>query len=268
MINKHIEYEIADFIFNVYETFRTWICPNIQTNIVCSYMVKVARTTTNTIYINIEDIINRYLHILDSDVRKYILETKRFILEVVVHELYHVEQDLINFKYNTDDNYKMNMEYQVIYMTSVFLLKNSYFIYNTFGVLLDEHNLSNKMNISGNKASSFYNRYINDSNSYHINMISGMIKKGSDLNVRNTIYEIDSKRNIIVILNGDEYIIKKDYIYNNNYNELNILNKYINCTSLIGEIKTKVLHKNDTCIIIIKDNTLKTLFTTLKEGVI
>lgn len=269
MINRHIEFEISEFIFKVFETFKRWICPNIEPVILCSYEANVAFRSNNIIYVNIDDILNRNISCIDN-YEEYMLQTKRFVLEVIIHELYHVEQDIINMKYNMIQSYKNDIEHQVIYMTLIFILKNSYYINQMFGVIVDEQTIRGKIDVLvNNNHCIYYNRFIDDNKSFYINILSGMIAKGSPMKLKdltNLIRDIIKMRDIVVIVNNVEYIVKKNYVFNNNYNELNILNKYTNSTSLIGEIKTNVLFNGDACIIQVKDESLKSLFTTLKEG--
>lgn len=270
MINKYTEFEISEFIFKVFETFKHWICPNIEPIILCSYDVEVACRSNNIIYVNIDDILNRNIACINN-YEEYILETKRFILEVIIHELYHVEQDIVNVRYNTNISYRSDIEHQVIYMTLIFILKNSYYIKQMFGVYINEELIRNKINTLVTNHSIFYNRFIDNNESFYINALLGIIDKGcnKDLTMKyitNFIKDISTIKNIIVIINNIKYIVKKNYVFNNNYNELNILNKYTNSTSLIGEIKTDVLFNDDTCLLQVKDESLKSLFTTLKRG--
>lgn len=270
MINKYIEFEISEFIFKVFETFKHWICPNIKPVILCSYEANVAFRSNNIIYVNIDDIINRHINLIDN-YEEYMLETKRFILEVIIHELYHVEQDIVNIKYNMNDLYKNDIEHQVIYMTLIFILKNSYYIKQMFDVIINEEIIRKKINVLTTNHSIFYNRFIDNSESFYTNILLAIIQKGSDNPISVDymmclINNIIGMKDIVVIVNNVEYIIKNNYIYNNNYNGLNILNKYTNNISLIGEIKTDVLFNEDTCIIQVKDKSLKSLFTTLKKG--
>lgn len=269
MLNRNIEYEIADFVFRVFEVFRKIICPNVETRIICSYNTEVAHTSVDTIYINIEDIFNKNIDCINN-YEEYMLRTKRFILEVIIHELYHVEQHVILVKYNKSKIYRSNIEHQVIYMTNVFLLKNSYYIYQLFGVTLDEERIYKIINTLSNYHSIFYDRFINNYESYYQNIISGIIRKSNsnisfnDINL--IIRKIKKMKNVVIKINGNEYKIKNNFIYNNNCNELNILNKYISCISLVGEIKLDILNDGESCILQVQDNSLRNLFTELKEG--
>lgn len=272
MINKEIEYIIAEFIFNVFETFKGWICPNIDTRILCSYRVKVATCSNDTLYINIDDILNKHINSINN-YEEYILNTKRFVLEVIIHELYHVEQDSINLYYSMDENYKLQKEAEVIYMSLIFLLKNSYYIYQTFGITLDEQRIRTRIEETVNSGYfQMYDRMIyDDSNTFCLNTLNALIVKGMNDNrsyyidfIEKTIGNI---ANVIVFINKDKYVLKNDFIYNNNYNELNTLYKYISSNSLIGEVKTELLHSEEynAYVVKVKDNSLKSLFTKLKE---
>lgn len=256
ILSKQIENELFAYFNSILEYSKPKICPTTSIQVLNYNEVDIAATMNNIIYINFNNIFNTYYDALYNNCRQqYILYTKRLLTEVIVHELYHIEQEIIHALYNLDKDYKANIEKDVIYMSLIFILQNSYNI-NKLGVLIDEFEIRYRMKLLFDNYIPLYERSLaTENNIYCLNIILYFITYCEDrkrLIIKNDFLEnISSYKNIVLNINNIQYILKKDYVYNNNYNELNqIINKYntIDCDYKKGEVIVNVLydHISDT----------------------
>lgn len=151
-------------------------------------------------------------------------QLKRWIIMVIIHELYHTDQIIITSKLN-DKNYVNYIENAVEVMTTIYLGNHRQEIYNVFGVLINDSN---------NLREYMYN-YISGSGNYRRNSIVDHIFLclcdiiRTDKAFINELFEvyyryIESDKNIVLFVERDKYIYVK---YNNDIIDIKIFNDFM-----------------------------------------
>ena len=151
-------------------------------------------------------------------------QLKRWIVMVVIHELYHTDQIIDTTLLMCDTNYENYIENAVEVMTTIYIANHREEIYNTFGVLVSDNN---------NLKEYMYN-YISGSGNYrrknlvqHIFLcLSDAIRLESFINELFHIYYkyIESDKNILLFVARDKYIYIKEQ---NNLIDINLFNDFM-----------------------------------------
>lgn len=225
-MNRQLEIEFLKLISNTFNLLKQYICPRTDVFIINHDEAPVAATRNNVIYYNFKDFCNKYIHLYEYNYNDYVIYTKRFIVEVLIHELFHIEQDIVAMYYMSDDKYKSDIEDDVVYRTLIFQLQYANLIKNNLGVIIDEEEINFRLQMVFSDYIPRYSRY-HSSNSYFINLLIIILHKTKLAALQFYLDNLENIKNLYLEINGVKYILKENYVYNNNYNELNIVtNRY------------------------------------------
>lgn len=151
-------------------------------------------------------------------------QLKRWIVMVVIHELYHTDQIIDTTLLMYDDKYEKYIENAVEVMTTIYIANHREEIYNNFGVLIS----------NSNNLREYMYEYISGSGNYrrknlvqHIFLcLSDTIRLENFINDFFDVYYkyIESDRNILLFVSRDKYI----YIKNNTrLIDINVFNDFM-----------------------------------------
>lgn len=225
-MNKQLEIELLKLISNTFNLLKPFICPITNVMLINNDEVPVAVTRNNVIYYSFKEFCEKYRHLYQFNYDDYVIYTKRFIIEVIIHELFHVEQDIINIHYMYDKEYRDNIENDVIYRTLLFQLQHAKYIKDNLGVRIDDEEINFRLKMLFSKYVPNYSRY-HSSNSYFINLLVILLHKSKLNALQFYLDNLNIIKNLYLEINGEKYILKENFVYNNNYNELNIVaNRY------------------------------------------
>lgn len=135
--------------------------------------------------------------------------TKELIVDTIIHELFHADQPIMDNEYEQSQRYEDMIEGRVEFQTAVFILDNIEWINNAFGV-----NLSFDKYIGITDMYMKYNDYRRLS-LYELYMHKVNILIGANNHTNNIIFNYNNVK-IYCEYSGDEFIIKRNGILNNN----------------------------------------------------
>lgn len=177
---------------------------------------------------------------------------KNNIIDTIIHELYHLDQEIDNIQYRSRDKYKYKIEVDNTFMGYMYILYHIDLIQNRFNILIESNSIRNMENFILSHAND-YTR-ISSAFFYYNNRLLTLTDRSiyslsSILNVEDNVVIISSTgSNIFVIKKNKIFNYKLEdfekYIYDTFIRSQNSkigfrvdMSKPNNCTTLIYDIK-------------------------------